>query len=431
MRIDSKRSKELRNQAVAVWTRDLDTTDQAGRLHIARAVRNIFRAEYDTKEVSLDLLENGLRPLAILKSIYLFAIGIFLGKPLALQCALFGGVSTLKGFTDFPEAPNFIYLDGVRTLVLLRQLRVRWPNAKIVCDLDDLMSRRMNFWIRHRVGISFGYAEKLFGAPMVNFLSKGTLARLLILYERFALSRAEREILHLSDAVVLISSVDAQEMRQRSPEYLHSKIHVVPPPVMAKGAPIDRTPPYRLVFLGTDKLVQNRLTIEYLLDIWRTDRPRTSLHIFGIQKRAYKTIPPNVVFHGFVEDLNEIYDGHSVLLTPSMIGGGVKTKVLEAFSYGVPVIGTNFTFEGMNLPAYPLIFEDRHSLVAAITNLDALTESFSLAVRIGTEFLANELTPAKFAARWRQLAGSRPSAIQDDLSCLLLPSPPIHISSTR
>src|ERR1700733_3685205 len=131
MRIDSRRSSELRNRAVAVWTRDLDTTDEAGRLHTARAVRNIFAAEYETKEVSLDLLKNGLRPLAILKSIYLFTIGILLGKPLALQCALFGGVSTLKGFSDSPEAPNFIYLDGVRPPFLLRGSGFVGPKLKL------------------------------------------------------------------------------------------------------------------------------------------------------------------------------------------------------------------------------------------------------------------------------------------------------------
>jgi len=48
-----------------------------------------------------------------------------------------------------------------------------------------------------------------------------------------------------------------------------------------------------------------------------------------------------------------------------MIGGGVKTKVLEAFAFGAPVIGNALTFESM-----PLNIADKAELVALLKSPD-------------------------------------------------------------
>lgn len=49
---------------------------------------------------------------------------------------------------------------------------------------------------------------------------------------------------------------------------------------------------------------------------------------------------------GMVDDLRDYYSQIDVTLAPINLGGGMKVKVLESFSRGVPVVGTCFAFDG-------------------------------------------------------------------------------------
>ena len=245
------------------------------------------------------------------------------------------------------------------------------------------MSRRMQFWLDVGAGISLGYIDKLLSPAMVRLFSRGPLARALIAYERYSLRRAEQEIVRLCDAVVLVSSADAKALREQSPSSLRHKIHVIPPPVSVKRTPGPLGLPLRFVFVGTDKALQNGLTIQRLIELWKNTKPSIDLHIYGLQQTKRDAIPQNVVFHGFVDSIDEVYDGRSVLLTPSFIGGGVKTKVLEAFSYGAPVVGNTFTFEGMNLKSYPMMLEGSDSLLALLREPQEYLEKLNQAAKIG------------------------------------------------
>jgi glycosyltransferase involved in cell wall biosynthesis len=285
----------------------------------------------------------------------------------------------------------------------------------------------MQFWLDADAGISFGYIEKLLSPTLVHLLSRGPLARAVIAYERRSLRHAEQEIVRICDAVVLLSSADAQDLRERSPSHLRSKIHVIPPAVSVKRAPAPLRLPMRFVFVGTDKLLQNRLTIRHLIGLWQDARPMVTLHIYGFQQGKPEIIPPNVLFHGFVDNLDEVYDGSSVLLTPSLIGGGIKTKVLEAFGYGAPVVGNAFTFEGMDLKSYPMQLERSDSLLALLREPQNYLEELNRAAELGHAYVSRELSLRNFNGAWQRLFSSEkasapadvPSATDYDASNLL------------
>jgi glycosyltransferase involved in cell wall biosynthesis len=52
---------------------------------------------------------------------------------------------------------------------------------------------------------------------------------------------------------------------------------------------------------------------------------------------------------GFVEDLMPYYEGCALSIAPLRYGAGVKGKVNQALSYGLPVVGTSAALEGMGL----------------------------------------------------------------------------------
>jgi hypothetical protein len=62
---------------------------------------------------------------------------------------------------------------------------------------------------------------------------------------------------------------------------------------------------------------------------------------------AYKTIPSNVKLDGYVNDLSSYYKSAVAVVAPIFKGSGMKTKVIEAMSYGKSIIGTDEAFQGI------------------------------------------------------------------------------------
>ena len=48
----------------------------------------------------------------------------------------------------------------------------------------------------------------------------------------------------------------------------------------------------------------------------------------------------NIIYTGFVRDIETYYKAASILLNPVQSGGGIKTKMVEAIAYGATVIAT-------------------------------------------------------------------------------------------
>lgn len=61
---------------------------------------------------------------------------------------------------------------------------------------------------------------------------------------------------------------------------------------------------------------------------------------------------------GYINDLQELFKKAKVLLLPLRFGSGIKGRVLEAMEAGLPVIGTDVTFEGI-----PII-NNEHAIIA-------------------------------------------------------------------
>lgn len=55
----------------------------------------------------------------------------------------------------------------------------------------------------------------------------------------------------------------------------------------------------------------------------------------------------NILVHGFVESLDEMLASAHLLFVPLLSGGGVRVKILEAMSNGIPVLSTSKGCEGL------------------------------------------------------------------------------------
>jgi glycosyltransferase involved in cell wall biosynthesis len=73
------------------------------------------------------------------------------------------------------------------------------------------------------------------------------------------------------------------------------------------------------------------------------------IKIFGLNIPRINNIPSNVELVGYVESLDDAYIGAKALIYPISCGTGIKNKVIEAMSYGIPVIGFKNAFTNMNV----------------------------------------------------------------------------------
>lgn len=63
---------------------------------------------------------------------------------------------------------------------------------------------------------------------------------------------------------------------------------------------------------------------------------------------------PNVSILGRVEELNHVHSQSDVFVAPLRVGAGIKGKVIDAMRYGLPVVGSEVAWQGINIVDTPI-----------------------------------------------------------------------------
>lgn len=108
-----------------------------------------------------------------------------------------------------------------------------------------------------------------------------------------------------------------------------------------------------LVFIGPEHHSANYDAIEwYVTEIEPLIMKKNNIQLIVIGNWSEKTIKKfqknsNMIFTGYIEDLKNIFSA-SAMIVPLRIGSGIRTKILDAFAFGIPVISTSLGCEGIN-----------------------------------------------------------------------------------
>lgn len=112
-----------------------------------------------------------------------------------------------------------------------------------------------------------------------------------------------------------------------------------------------------ITFMGTLSWEPNIDGIVWFLrNVWpmiRKEQPDAKLYILGskpgsrIQEARGKD--ENVIFTGFVTDINQYLEKSRVYIAPLRIGSGMKVKVLEGLYRGIPTVTTSVGAEGLDV----------------------------------------------------------------------------------
>lgn len=235
-------------------------------------------------------------------------------------------------------------------------------------------------------------------------------ARAVLRAEARRVAAAEAEACRAAALVAAISAPDAEALRALAPG---ARVAVVPPAWPAApgphGARLDGDPP--LVCTGSFDWLPNRDGVRWLLEaVWprlRAALPGALLHLAGPGSRSLAGRAAGVVGHGAVD--RAPFDPRAIAVVPVRAGSGVRVRLLEAWSLGVPAVTTPVGGEGLVAADGDgaLLADDPASFAAAVTGLAGAAARRAELVARGRQRLAAH-EPRRVAADLVDLYRSLP-----------------------
>jgi glycosyltransferase involved in cell wall biosynthesis len=167
-----------------------------------------------------------------------------------------------------------------------------------------------------------------------------------------------------------------------------------------------------IVFLGSYQHRPNvdaaRFFVEEILPIARVQLPDVNVLIAGSDPpeaiRDLAGADSHVQVTGFVEDHRALLAGCRVAIAPLRYGAGMKGKIGEYLSCGLPCVTTSIGAEGMELRHgnEVLIADDAEGFAAQIASLYSDAELWERLAGAGREYIQARYTPAAIRPRLEQ-----------------------------
>ena len=115
----------------------------------------------------------------------------------------------------------------------------------------------------------------------------------------------------------------------------------------------DGREPFTMLFLGSFRHLPNREALTWFARNVMPEVlkrcPQARLIIVGAEPPPRHSLPdlPGIELRGFVDDVREPLGRYAVFVCPILSGSGMRVKLLEAFSAGIPVVSTWLGAEGL------------------------------------------------------------------------------------
>jgi glycosyltransferase involved in cell wall biosynthesis len=172
--------------------------------------------------------------------------------------------------------------------------------------------------------------------------------------KRFAAECKQRElaVARKADITLVVSPVEKQILKKECPRIrieIVSNIHEV------QGRGADFSNRRGLLFIGGLFHTPNvDAVLFFAREIFPlVEKPLTDVlfHIIGssVPDEIARLANSRILVHGFVQDVGPFFNACKVSVAPLRFGAGIKGKINQSQSYGVPVVATSLAVEGMQL----------------------------------------------------------------------------------
>lgn len=297
-----------------------------------------------------------------LRNIFLYTL---LGRRKSIQESLFFSSDTVKSLQKIINEidADILIFDTIRMGQYLPLLNT--GKAKNILYLEDLFSVRYQSMIRalnipetksfNPLGNFEKHVPKIFRPYIKSF---AFVQKLLLSYESKLVQNSEIAQAKIFSESLLINKAEAELLASKGGR----NVHVFPPYVSSQVRPYARAwsgaPVF--VFLGGLDVPHNAVSLENFIDEHLPkivqDIPDVLIRVIGKNPapsllELVKKFPHHVRIEGYVDSLDEVLHGACAMLIPLVFGSGVKLKTIDALSYGLPIIATDFGVEGVGVSA--------------------------------------------------------------------------------
>ena len=221
-----------------------------------------------------------------------------------------------------------------RLLAMGAFLRTRSRPARLFLDLDDIEHKSR---LRTALAPPFWPGKALYTTHIPSILL------------------AERRAARMAEATFVCSELDRRYLQRLG---MGRNVEVVPNGLAVPPSPAPPAPNPTVLYLGTYGYQPNCDAADRLIrQIWpliREQMPEAQLLIAGKGPEriaSFRSAPRGVTFTGFVDDLGQLYAESRVVACPITVGSGTRLKLVEAASYGRPMVSTSVGAEGLDFEA--------------------------------------------------------------------------------
>lgn len=208
----------------------------------------------------------------------------------------------------------------------------------------------------------------------------------------------EAECAANADCVWCVTEADKEFLLTESP---NANIDIIPNIHSLNGRGEKFENRKDLFFIGGFKHRPNVDAMVYfvkeIFPLIQAERKDVCLHIVGSYptEEIKNLATENVSVHGFVEDVSPFFEMSRVCVAPLRYGGGMKGKIGQALSYGLPTVTTSVGAEGMNLRdgGEVLIADDAETFARAVCRLYDNAKLWQNLSDQGFRFIASNFAP--------------------------------------
>lgn len=297
-----------------------------------------------------------LHPPGKLEKLYNVLVHSLLRRKWPLQVSVYYSRKTHRQIKDFirEEEPDFVLYDMVRVAEYLAPGR-----GRKVLSYDDLLSlryRRQLDWFQYIPSVLGGFSDKLPGA-LKRFADLKFVQKWLIAIESKLLASYEKQVAPRFDHLIFTSPDEALNFRKAT---RHGSCHGIPmkvePDMLAQTRGARAYDKNKVVFVGKMDIPHNSSAAVYFCGkVWpriKQANPQAVFYIVGKNPTAevlrLQRDCPGVIVTGEVDDVKRIVGDSALMIAPLLFGTGIKTKILEAMSWGVPVVTNRIGSEGLD-----------------------------------------------------------------------------------
>lgn len=238
-------------------------------------------------------------------------------------------IKALKDLKNNDYQPDIILMEWTQVVLLISEIKKIYPNNYYIAFEYDVLFLPLERKIKFYKGIK-------------KFIKKMHL-RNEKKYELYSLRLSNLIItLNIKDKNLLINEgINPEKVYCVSPYYMN--LFNVIPDYTSKN----------LIFFGAMGRVENYISVIWFIkNVYREvikRYPKTIFYIVGSNPPGsllkYKS--DNIIITGFVNHPENYFKNSCCMICPLLLGGGIKIKVLEGMSAGLPVITNNIGIEGI------------------------------------------------------------------------------------